>query len=211
VTWVTPLSGKDESAAAIERFLDHPAAASSYEADRRLEASGYGQSGWMDVHTRFSTSTGLQNEVAGEGGSGSIRSRVLKALLEEERRMLADGRATKAAVSRANYRFTQSGAERDGLIRIALEPLRKERTLLDGSMYLNPDDATLARIEGRLAKNPSWWISRVHVVRQYRKLNSAVLPVSMESVAQLRMRGSATLRMSYRYTKVNGKPVHTSH
>jgi hypothetical protein len=94
---------------------------------------------------------------------------------------------------------------------VTLHPLRKERALLDGNLFLNPADATLIRVEGRPAKNPSWWVGRVHVVRQYRRLNDVVLPVSMESVAQLRLRGSATFRMSYRYSEVNDAPVRTPH
>jgi hypothetical protein len=205
-----PVSGADVSSA-IEKFLEQPSAASSYDAHRRLEATGYGRSGWIEVQTRFTAATGLRYEVTGEGGSGYIRSRVLRSLLEEERRTVASGGAANAAITRANYRFAAMGLDPNGLIRVALQPLRNERALLAGAMFLTRDEGTLVRVEGRPAKTPSWWVSRVDVIREYRKLNGAVAPISMEATAQLRTRGSATLRMTYRYSQVNEKPVRVRH
>lgn len=192
---------------AIERFLDRPSVPVSYHAHRRLEGTGPGQSAWLDAETSFSAATGLRYRVTGEGGSPYIRSRVLRALLEEERRMIAAGASAQAAISRANYRFAAEGVDAEGLVQVALQPLRKERYLITGRMFLNPHDGSLVRLEGRPAKSPSFWITRVTVVRSYRRVNDALLPVSMESIAQLQLAGAATLRMTYRYTEVNARPV----
>src|SRR5262245_26329536 len=69
---------------ALQAFLARPATPHEYRASRRLEASGVGQKGWLDVDTAFSQGSGFFYEVTGEGGSGFIRSRVLHSLLEEE-------------------------------------------------------------------------------------------------------------------------------
>ena len=65
--------------------------------------------------------------------------------------------------------------------------------------------ALRARLEGRLAKNPSFWVKNVDIVRAYQRIDGVVLPISLESAAQLRMFGSATLRMTYSYMEVDGR------
>ena len=42
--------------------------------------------------------------------------------------------------------------------------------LVDGTIYLNPDNGELVRMEGRLAKSPSFWTRRVEIVRWYRRI-----------------------------------------
>ena len=204
----TGVAAGTESSQAMEKFFQRPPAAFSYRAHRRLEAAGNGQSAWLDAQTTFSRNTGLSYEVTAEGGSGYIRSRVLHALLEEERRSIGNGDLGSAEISRANYEFRSEGVDRDGLAQVALQPLRKERTLIDGRMFLKAADGTLLRIEGRLAKSPSFWITKVDIVRSYRVMNGALMPVALESRAQLRVMGAATLHMTYHYSDVNEQPVH---
>jgi hypothetical protein len=76
-------------------------------------------------------------------------------------------------------------------------------------MFLKPEDGELVRIEGRLARNPSFWVKHVDIVRSYARIGGAVLPVTLESRAQLRMLGPASLRMTYEYTEIDGQPVGT--
>ena len=195
-----------QAVAALEMFLARPAIAHQYSATRRLEASGGGQRGWIEVQTSFAPAAGFAYQVTAEGGSGYIRGRVLRSLLDEERRLLAL-KSTSAAISAANYRFRPGGMTEEGLAVIALQPLRKDRSLIAGQMLLTPDAGQLVRLEGRLAKNPSFWVSRVDVVRSYRSVNGAFLPVSLETTAQLRLLGSSKLGMTYRYSHVDERAV----
>jgi len=188
--------------AALEKFLARPAIAHRYCAARRLEASGGGQRGWIDVRTSFAPDTGFAYEVTAEGGSGYIRKRVLRSLLDEEQRLLGS-KSTSAALSAANYRFTPGGLTEDGLAVIALQPLRKDRSLIAGRMLLTRDEGEIVRLEGRLAKNPSFWVTRVDVVRSYQAVSGVILPVSLETTAQLRLLGSSKLGMTYRYSHVD--------
>jgi hypothetical protein len=192
---------------AMQKFLAQPAAPHSYRATRRLEAAGSGQRGWLDARTDYTPADGLSYEVTAEGGSRYIRSRVLRTLLEEERRLIARGDSSRVAISSDNYTFTNEGIDQDGLAQVTMRPLRKERPLIIGRMFLMPGDGELVRVEGRLAKNPSLWVSRVDIVRSYRSINGALLPVSLESTAQLRLLGRSTLRMTYRYSAIDDRPT----
>lgn len=194
---------------AIDRFLARPVLRHQYTAMRRLEATGSGQRGWLDAKTEFTPAEGLRYEVTAEGGSGFIRSRVLRSLLEEERQLIARGGSDGVEVAPANYRFESQAVDADGLTRVAIEPLRKEKSLIRGHMFLAPD-GELVRIDGRLARNPSFWITGVHVVRSYRRINGVLLPVALESTAQLRLLGRSTLRMTYHYSAVDERPADDS-
>ena len=102
------------AAAAMEKFLARPTLAHQYSASRRLEASGSGQRAWLDVQTHFTLESGLRYEVTAEGGSGYIRSRILRSLLDEEQRLIARGGSAGVAVSAANYQFKSRGRQRGG-------------------------------------------------------------------------------------------------
>src|SRR5688572_19534458 len=173
---------------AIDKFLARPLVATQYRAIRRLEATGSGQRGWLDAQTEFSPAAGMHYEITAEGGSGLIRSRVLRSLLEQEKELIATGTAAMA-IDRSNYRLSANGVAPDGLVQVTLQPLRKHRALFIGTMFLAPDDGELVRVEGRLAKNPSFWLKKVDVVRSYARINGMLVPVSLQSTAQLRFLG----------------------
>jgi hypothetical protein len=178
-----------------------------YRATRRLEAENGNRRGWMDVVTEYAPRTGFRYDVLGEGGSDYIRDKVLRAVLNAERDAIARGEMFRAALAPENYTFEPNGVGADGLSRVLISPRRKEPALIQGTMFLAPQDGALVRLQGRLAKSPSFWVKTVEVVRAYRRLNGKVVPIALESKAQLRMLGSASLRMTYRYSEIDGSPV----
>jgi hypothetical protein len=192
---------------ALEMFLAQPTAVHPYRASRRLEASGSGQRGWLDVHTTFTVASGLKYEVTAEGGSAYIRTRVLRSLLNEEQRLIAQGKESTVAISTGNYEFRPEGVSDEGLAVVSLRPRRKDRSLIDGRMFLTILDGDLVRVEGRLARNPSFWLARVNVVRSYQRIEGAIMPVSLETDGRLRLLGSSSLRMTYHYWEIDERPV----
>jgi hypothetical protein len=201
-----PAASDPRSVAAMQGFFTRPRAAFQYSASRRLEASGRGQTGWMDVQTEFSLASGLRYDVMAEGGSGFIRGRVLRSLLDEEQRLLARGGGSTTALSSDNYELIPEGIDADGLAVVRLRPLRKDKSLVSGRMFLTLD-GDLQRVEGQLARNPSFWVTRVLVVRTYRRINGVPMPVSLDTTAQLRLLGSSSLRMTYLYSQVDERHV----
>ncbi|HEU4693924.1 MAG TPA: hypothetical protein VFS23_36415 [Vicinamibacterales bacterium] len=191
---------------ALETFLSGRTLARQYTATRRLEASGSGQRGWIDVRTQYATSSGFRYDVTAEGGSGLIRGRVLKSLLEEEKQLIASGTGARVALTRDNYAFTPEGINEDGHVVVAMRPLRKEKSLISGRLIIDTD-GILQRVEGQLAKNPSFWVTRVSVVRTYRRINGTLMPVCLETTARLRFLGSSSLRMTYDYSEIDDQPV----
>jgi hypothetical protein len=193
----------------LERFLalDDPPP-TQFRALRHLEARNdhFEKSAWMDVWTEVDA-FGFRYQIVAEEGSGYIRSHLFHATLETEREMWAAGAPDKARLTLANYIFEDRGAQPDGLTLFAVKPRRDDVLLVDGLIFLNPDDGELVRVEGRLSKTPSFWTRRVEIVRRFQRIVGVRMPIALESVANLRIAGEATFRMRYEYESVNGQRV----
>ena len=74
-------------------------------------------------------------------------------------------------------------------------------------MFVTRQDADLLRVEGRLAKNPSFWTTRVDVVRRYDRVGGIRVPVRLDTTAQIRVAGASTMSVVYDYQMVNGVDI----
>jgi hypothetical protein len=191
----------------MRQFLAQGDLLRPYRAMRRLEARNGDSVGWLHATTEFAPTTGLRYTITAEGGSGRIRDRVLRAVLDGEREVIAKGGMARSTLAPCNYEFQANGVDANGLAKVLLSPRRKEPVLLAGTMFLRPTDGELVRVEGRLAKSPSFWVKNVDIVRTYERINGVVVPVALDTTAQVRMFGQATLRMTYAYSEIDGRPV----
>jgi hypothetical protein len=180
-----------------------------YRALRRLEAQSdkLGGSAWIEAWTTVEPGAGFRYEIVGEGGSGFVRGRVLKPWLVNEKKMWAAGDPERAAFTHENYTFDDRGPTPDGLVQLAVKSRRKDLLLVDGSIFVNPEDGDLVRVEGRLSKTPSFWTRRVEVVRHYQRIQGVRVPVAIESVASVLVAGRSTFKMTYDYETINGQQV----
>jgi hypothetical protein len=179
-----------------------------YRAFRRMRATNekYNQEAWLEAWTELDESS-FRYEIVSEGGSEYIRNRVLKAVLEREREIIGAGQTARGDFSTANYEFTEAQANGRGVRYILLKPRRKDILLVDGRMVLNQDGTELLRVEGRLAKNPSFWTSLVNVIREFARLDGVRVPVAQESIAKLKFAGLSRMMVRYEYETINGRPV----
>ena len=127
-----------------------------------------------------------------------------------EQEAVARGEIGRSSLGQENSTFQAAGVDDDGLANVLLSPRRKERILVSGNMFLQPDDGSLVRLHGVLAKSPSFWIKNVEIVCFYARIEGAVVPVSLESNAHVRFLGAATLRMTYVYSHIDGRHVGAS-
>jgi hypothetical protein len=180
-----------------------------YRALRRLEAQSdkLGNSAWIEAWTAVEPGVGFFYEIVGEGGSGFVRGKVLRPWLANEKKMWAAGDPERASFTHENYAFDDRGPTADGLVQVAVKSRRKDMLLVDGSIFVNPEDGDLVRIEGRLSKTPSFWTRRVEVVRHYQRIHGVRVPVAIESVASVLIAGRSTFKMTYEYETINGEPV----
>jgi hypothetical protein len=181
-----------------------------YRALRHLDAQSehFDRTAWMDVWTE-GDAHGFRYQIVAEGGSPYILNKVFRATLEAEQKIWAAGGPQNAAITPANYVFEERGAEAGGLASIAMTPKRKDNLLVEGALYLRPEDGDLVRMEGKLVKAPSFWTRNVEIIRRFQRFVGIRLPVALESVANVRIAGRSTFKMSYEYETVNGHRVGT--
>jgi hypothetical protein len=180
----------------------------SYVAIRRMESSNerHKKDAWLVVRTELHEDGTFTYQVLDEGGSELIRNRVLREALDKEVQVHLDGRARRGGLTLDNYVFS-APASAGGLVRIALEPRRREDMLLKGALFTSPD-GELLRVEGDLVKRPSFWTRSVRVVREYGRVAGAHVPLRLEMTAQVRIVGPSRLTMTYEYERINGRAVH---
>jgi hypothetical protein len=86
-----------------------------------------------------------------------------------------EGETGRAALVRSSYDFQANGVDSDGLANVLLSPRRKERVLVAATMFLR-NCWDLARLEGRVAKRPSFWVKNVDIIRTYDRIGDAIVP-----------------------------------
>ena len=207
----TVMRGAETSNRATPSYSPQEEPLREYRAFRRMHAwsERFNHEAWMDVLTELKNGK-FEYRVVSERGSEMIRTRVMHAVLSREQEMINQGDSEKADLTPDNYDFTAAGRDADGSQFVQIKPRRKDSLLVDGRMVLTPDGRDLLRVEGRLAKNPSFWTSLVNIVRRYARLGGVRVPVSTESTAKVKFAGTAQLQISYDYETINGQPVNLS-
>jgi hypothetical protein len=195
---------------AVERFLseiEKPPVA--YQARRRLEASSakLNESAWMVAVTEYQPAVGFSYSIIAQGGSERIQRRVLKSVLDAERENSTTEEWRKSNLSHANYEFNFGGSAGDGMLRMHLNPRRRDPRLVDGAALLTATSGHLVRVEGRLSKSPSFWVRWAQVSRTYAPIGGAMMPVAVDSTADIRIAGLSTFSMTYEYRTIEGQPV----
>jgi hypothetical protein len=172
--------------------------------DMRAGTASGKHAGWMRVETRLTPAGAFSWQVIEEGGSNRTREKVFRAVLETEAASCRDADRDAAALTPANYKFVPMGAGASGEIQIRLQPLRADSRLIDGTLTVSADGYPV-RLEGRLAKSPSFWVKSVTITKHYGRFAGVALPTVVESTADLKLFGKSTFTMRYSYREVNGR------
>jgi hypothetical protein len=183
----------------LDRFLVRSAKRPPVEASSdKLNAKG-----WIEALTEFHPETGRRVRILGEGGAGRKRG-ALKGVLDAERGATLSGKGSHAALTAENYVFHPGPSGTDGLVAVRVTPRRRDAAFVDGTIFVTASDGDLVRVEGRLAKSPSFWTRSVDVVRHYAR-RAGQLPVEVHSLADVKVAGPTQFVMSYDYESVDGQ------
>jgi hypothetical protein len=155
----------------------------------------------MQVKASYTAPGTKQFTVISESGSALLRKHVLHKLLESEQEAASDAANRDAvALTTANYHFTLLGcALGDGrsLYVMQVEPLRENKFLYRGKIWIDAKDFAVTRIEAEPAKNPSFWTIRSQIQHQYQKIGEFYLPALNQTVTNVRIGGKAILTIHY--------------
>jgi hypothetical protein len=168
----------------------------------RVEYHGFpgGREAEMQVEATYVSPDQKSFRIISESGSKILINHVLMKLLESEKDYLQESNRRASELSPRNYKFSfagiDHGADGDCYV-LSVTPLEKTTFLYRGKIWVDTHDYAVARIEGEPAKNPSMWISHTEINHRYKKFGEFWLPVSNESVTQVRLGGKAVLTIDY--------------
>jgi hypothetical protein len=132
--------------------------------------------------------------------SGSNRGeQVVRRILEHESAVVAAGPESWSAtlLTRDNYTFSNLGESTlDGksFYLLGLIPKRKQKELIAGRAWVDTSTFLIRRIEGEMAKSPSWFLKKVHVQIDFSEVSGLWLQTAVEATADVRFSGSQTLQ-----------------
>ncbi len=183
----------------------------SFESERHyaLDYSGFpsARSAEMTVNASYRAPGAKQFTVLAESGSKLILTRVLHRLLESEHESSSDESNRNAvALTADNYHFVLNGCQADAgrdLYVMNVEPLRDNKFLYRGTIWIDALDYAVVRIDAEPAKNPSIWIKGSQIHHQYRKIGEFYLPSSNETVTEVRLGGRSVLKIRYENYKID--------
>jgi hypothetical protein len=139
-------------------------------------------------------------EVLSETGWKSANKRVLREMLVSESDSSRPDTRPKSRITSDNYTFRMMEASSlDGRMAYVIEavPKRQDKSLFRGRIWVDTEDYALARVEGEPAKNPSFWIRKVHFVQQYHKDGPFWFPLLTTSVTDARIFGTTDVNIRY--------------
>lgn len=145
-------------------------------------------------------------EIRSASGTGFMRKGVINRIIETEQKNALPDQKPKSAITTANYSFEWVGT---GILKgrpqfvLHAKPLRKDQLLFDAKIWIDTEDFAVSRIEGRPAKNPSFWTRKVDFTHEYEKIGPFWLPVRNHSVTQVFIFGKTTTELEYTNYQIN--------
>jgi hypothetical protein len=203
-------SASDVVAHLMERDAERQVALSGYTATRRYRLDNKTRHASMTVHVTVNPDGSKNFAILDESGSGTVRKHVLHKILEEESAASNPKLRGQSQISPENYWFESAGVEMVNDRRayvIDLKPRKESKYLIAGRIWVDAEDYAVMRVEGKPAKNPSFWTKSVHFVHEYKKNGLFWFPVSNRSETDARIFGRADLVIEYFDYAVNSSAL----
>ncbi len=206
-------TASDVIAHLMERDAERQAALSGYTATRRYTLDNKHRHASMVVHLTVDPDGYKRFAIVDESGSSTVRKHVFHKILEEESVASNPKLRSQSQISPENYSFESAGVEMVNNRRayvIDLKPRKEKKYLIAGHIWVDAEDYAVMRVEGKPAKNPSFWTKSVHVVHEYEKNGPFWFPVSNRSETDARIFGRADLVIEYFDYAVNSSALSAS-
>jgi outer membrane lipoprotein-sorting protein len=155
----------------------------------------------MVVRTNYQAPNKKEFTIVSESGSGTVRNRVFKKLLEAEQESMREENQQSSAITPQNYTFQlieYEKADNNEFYVLHAQPRTKNKFLFRGRVWVDAKEFAITRVEGEPAVNPSWWTVKTDFQRRYQKVGDFWLPESNESETKVRIFGTAVLSIEYR-------------
>ncbi|RZU35548.1 hypothetical protein [Edaphobacter modestus] len=195
-TGVSLPSADDVVTKMLRADIERRSELAGYTALRRYVAVNQDRRAEMMVRVDCSPDGAKQFTIISEAGSGSIRKHAFSKMLSEE--TMASHRESRdgSRITPANYTFNMLGQDTlDTGPAYVLEilPRTANRYLIEGRIWVNAKDFSIIRVEGKPARDPSFWVHDVHFVHTYQRVGQFWFASSTQSTSEIRLFGRSEL------------------
>jgi len=126
----------------------------------------------MTVKTTYRKGVGKDYQILSESGSAIVQRFGLRPLLDNEKTVNLPGNVEQSWFDSANYemKLKPGGVQRlDGRDCFVLDVAakRKAPNMIDGTLWVNAKDGSIAKLDGVASKSPSAFAGTTHMMRQY--------------------------------------------
>jgi hypothetical protein len=196
------LAAEDIIAKMMDRNIQREKLQGGYSGTRRyvLENQKFNKRAEMLVSVYCDPDGTKHFEIVSEEGWTSANKHVLRKMLESESETSHPEVREKTTISPENYSFQLVGTDSLGsrsVYIIEVLPKREDKYLFEGRIWVDAQDFALVRVEGKPAKNPSFWTHSVNFVQVYQKSGTFWFPLSTESVTDARIFGKTAVTIRY--------------
>ncbi|MBZ5551898.1 MAG: hypothetical protein LAO21_04190 [Acidobacteriia bacterium] len=188
------------------QFRDHTLQTYSVDRIYKVENKRFNKSAEVVARMIFVAPGEKLFEIHSTAGTGFMRKGVINRIIETEQKNAVPDQQSKSAISPDNYTFQLLGREvRKGREQYVLhaKPRRKDLLLFDAKIWVDAEDFAVTRIEGRPAKNPSFWTRKVDFTHEYEKFGPYWMPVRNRSMTQVFIFGQTTTEIVYSNYQIN--------
>ncbi len=171
-----------------------------------LENLRFGNTAGITVQMSYRYPGHKEFRVLSEHGSGAIRTRVLRRMLDSELEAARDDLRDATQITPRNYSFRLIGVEElEGRKSFVLEatPKAKNSYLFRGKVWVDAEEYAIARIEGTPIQNPSFLIRRTSFVHRYGKFGPFWLAISNHSETDALVFGRTEVTIEYSDYRIN--------
>jgi hypothetical protein len=165
----------------------------------------------MTVKTTYQRDTGKSYTIISQTGSGIIRSLVLGAILDNEKRINLPGNREGTWITSENYEMklkpggTQPLDGRDCLV-LELTPRRKTPFLIEGTLWVDSKDGSIVQVQGTASKSSSVFTGSTQMIRQYANISGFSQATYARAASNSFMFGETIVKIDYQDYQVQLLP-----
>ena len=93
---------------------------------------------------------------------------------------------------------------------LAIVPKTENKYLIEGRIWVNANDYSIVRVEGKPARDPSFWVRDVHVIHTYQRVGQFWFASSTHSTSEIRIFGRSELTIENSNYALNPPEKHAA-
>jgi outer membrane lipoprotein-sorting protein len=156
----------------------------------------------MTVLTTYHKATGKSYTIQAQSGSSIILRLGLRPLLDNEKAINNPATVQNSWFSSANYDMKLKAEPQQRIrgrdcVPLAITPKRKAPNMVEGTLWIDPRDGTIAQVEGIASKRPNPFAGTTHLTRQYANINGYAMATHARAESHSALIGRIVVLIDY--------------